>query len=48
VAFIVSPGLAKWGDAHEKNLGTRLDIAAALVFVEASHQDDSETALVRD
>ncbi|KAF2642544.1 hypothetical protein P280DRAFT_548005 [Massarina eburnea CBS 473.64] len=34
VAFIVNPGLAKWGDAHGKNLETRLDIVPAQVFVE--------------
>ncbi|KAF2657936.1 hypothetical protein K491DRAFT_714065 [Lophiostoma macrostomum CBS 122681] len=35
VGFIVNPGLAKWGDAHGKNLDQRLDLVPSLVYVEA-------------
>jgi hypothetical protein len=41
VAFIVNPGLTKWGDAHGKCLDQRLDIVPALVFVEESVQETS-------
>lgn len=34
VGFIVNPGLAKWGDAHGKNLDQRLDLVPSLVFIE--------------
>ena len=34
VGFIVRPGLAKWGDAHGKNLDQRLDLVPSLVFIE--------------
>ncbi|PVI00349.1 hypothetical protein DM02DRAFT_487562, partial [Periconia macrospinosa] len=34
VAFIVNPGIAKWGDAEGKMLDQRLDIVPSLVFVE--------------
>jgi hypothetical protein len=44
VAFIVNPGLTKWGDAHGKNLETRLDIAPALVFVESIIKNEGEAA----
>ncbi|KAJ4295216.1 hypothetical protein N0V90_007227 [Kalmusia sp. IMI 367209] len=33
VAFIVKPGLAKWGDAHGKKLDQRCEIVPAEVFV---------------
>jgi hypothetical protein len=36
VAFIVNPGLAKWGDAEGRNMDCRYDIVVALVQVEAS------------
>lgn len=48
VAFIVNPGLAKWGDAHGKNLDHRYDIVPSLVqldiqdpkqVVNAAHAD---------
>jgi hypothetical protein len=35
VAFIVHPGLTKWGDAHGKNLDHRFDIVSSLVQLEA-------------
>ncbi|KZM28211.1 hypothetical protein ST47_g653 [Ascochyta rabiei] len=34
VAFIVNPGLTKWGDAHGKNLDHRYDILPSLVQLE--------------
>lgn len=40
VAFIVNPGLAKWGNAHGKNLGQRLDLVPSLVFVEPLIEDE--------
>ncbi|KAJ4324501.1 hypothetical protein N0V94_001241 [Neodidymelliopsis sp. IMI 364377] len=36
VAFVVNPGLAKWGNAHGKNLDQRYDIVPSLVKVEAT------------
>jgi hypothetical protein len=41
VAFIVNPGLTKWGDAHGKCLDQRLDIVPALVFVEEQVMETS-------
>ncbi|KAF1944794.1 hypothetical protein EJ02DRAFT_501209 [Clathrospora elynae] len=38
VAFIVNPGLTKWGDAHGKNLDHRYDIVPSLVQLEAIPQ----------
>jgi hypothetical protein len=40
VAFIVNPGLTKWGDAHGKNLKHRYDLVPSTVFIEAL--DDKE------
>ncbi|KAH7396596.1 hypothetical protein DE146DRAFT_42544 [Phaeosphaeria sp. MPI-PUGE-AT-0046c] len=37
VAFIVSPGLVKWGDAHGKNYTERYDIVPSVVHVERAH-----------
>lgn len=34
VAFVINPGLTKWGDAHGENLDKRLDIVPALVHLE--------------
>jgi hypothetical protein len=34
VAFVVNPGLAKWGDAEGRNLECRYDIIASLVQIE--------------
>lgn len=34
VGFVVNPGLAKWGDAHGKNLDQRLDLVPSLVLVD--------------
>lgn len=34
VAFIIKPGLAKWGDAQGKKLEQRLDIVSAEVFID--------------
>lgn len=34
VAFIVNPGLAKWGDAHGRNFDQRYDIVPSLVQLE--------------
>ncbi|KAF2690233.1 hypothetical protein K458DRAFT_249113, partial [Lentithecium fluviatile CBS 122367] len=35
VAFIVNPGLTKWGDSHGKNLDKRQDLTPSTVFIEA-------------
>ncbi|KAF1845398.1 uncharacterized protein K460DRAFT_337550 [Cucurbitaria berberidis CBS 394.84] len=34
VAFVINPGLAKWGDAHGENFDQRYDIVSALVQLE--------------
>jgi hypothetical protein len=39
VAFIVHPGLTKWGDVHGKNLELRYDIVPALVQLEPLPQE---------
>ncbi|KAI8935132.1 hypothetical protein NX059_007726 [Plenodomus lindquistii] len=39
VAFVVNPGLTKWGDTHGKNFEHRYDIVPALVHLEAPVQD---------
>jgi hypothetical protein len=41
VAFIVNPGLTKWGDAHGKNLDHRYDIVPSLVQLETSRQEEA-------
>jgi hypothetical protein len=43
VAFIVNPGLAKWGDAYGKKLEQRLDIVPSMVFVEARPKEILQT-----
>jgi hypothetical protein len=35
VAFVINPGLTKWGDAHGKKLDQRYDIVRALVQPDA-------------
>jgi hypothetical protein len=42
VAFIVNPGLTKWGDAHGKNLDHRHDIVPSLVQLEATQEQEVE------
>lgn len=34
VGSVINPGLAKWGDAHGKNLDQRLDLVPSLVLVD--------------
>lgn len=41
VGFIVRPGLAKWGDAHGKNLDQRLDLVPSLVFIEPCVKEEA-------
>ncbi|EDU42317.1 hypothetical protein PtrM4_124300 [Pyrenophora tritici-repentis] len=41
VAFIVHPGLTKWGDTHGKNLDHRYDIVPSLVQVADSSKPES-------
>jgi len=38
VAFVVHPGLTKWGDTHGKNLDHRYDIVRSLVHLEVHPQ----------
>jgi hypothetical protein len=45
VGFIVKPGLAKWGDAHGKNLDKRLDLVSSLVFIEPTAKVSVGSAL---
>jgi exonuclease VII small subunit len=45
VAFIINPGLAKWGDAHGKNLHKRLDLVPSRVFIESG---STETETIGD
>jgi uncharacterized protein (DUF2461 family) len=40
VALIVNPGLSKWGDAHGKDLDSRLEIIPSLVLVEPTAKAD--------
>jgi len=48
VAFIVNPGLTKWGDVHGKNLDCRYDIVASLVQLEAAPAKDMERKTEHD
>ncbi|KAF1911225.1 hypothetical protein BDU57DRAFT_525007 [Ampelomyces quisqualis] len=45
VAFIVNPGLIKWGDAHGKNLEHRYDIVPALVQLEGVDEIQVQTGI---
>ncbi|KAL7775115.1 hypothetical protein CFE70_006033 [Pyrenophora teres f. teres 0-1] len=38
IAFVVNPGLTKWGDTHGKNLDQRYDIVPSLVKIEVPVQ----------
>ena len=40
VAFIINPGLTKWGDTHGKNFDHRYDIIPALVYLETLLQQE--------
>ncbi|KAH4054948.1 hypothetical protein HBI38_104890 [Parastagonospora nodorum] len=42
VAFIVQPGLTKWGDAHGRNFDERYDIVPALVQLESVGIEEQE------
>jgi hypothetical protein len=42
VAFVVNPGLTKWGDAHGKNLDQRYDMVPSLVQLEVSPEKEAE------
>jgi hypothetical protein len=37
VAFVIDPGLTKWGDAHGENFGERYDIVPSLVHLEPAN-----------
>jgi hypothetical protein len=41
VAFVVNPGLVKWGDAHGQHLDCRYDIVPALVQLESKNTEKS-------
>ncbi|KAF1833754.1 hypothetical protein BDW02DRAFT_598808 [Decorospora gaudefroyi] len=47
VAFIVNPGLTKWGDTHGKNLDHRYDIVPALVKAETVPQEKTGEVIKR-
>jgi hypothetical protein len=38
VAFVINPGLTKYGDAHGKNLDQRYDIVPSLVLLDPLDQ----------
>jgi hypothetical protein len=40
VAFIINPGLSKWGDTHGKNFDHRYDIVTSLVHLETVPQQE--------
>jgi len=40
VAFVVNPGLTKWGDTHGKKFDCRYDIVPALVQLETSSREN--------
>ncbi|KAF1950893.1 hypothetical protein CC80DRAFT_597772 [Byssothecium circinans] len=42
VALIISPGLTKWGNAHGKNLETRLDLVPSEVLVEPFIEEEPD------
>lgn len=47
VAFVINPGLTKWGDARGKNLDQRYDIVPTLVQLEPEVvEDGSEVSLI--
>ena len=44
VAFVINPGLAKWGDAHGKNFDHRYDIVPSLVQLVQDDQGNTRSA----
>lgn len=47
VAFVVNPGLTKWGDTHGDNFNYRYDIVPALVQLEpAARTHEMDTSLI--